>query len=122
MPIYEYGCFDCRKRTSVFVRSIGASVDAACGHCGSRRVQRLMSKFAVHGRRVDFDDASSMDAFDEHDPRAMARMARQMAEETGEDMGPEFQEMIGRMEAGELPDDLMGDGGLGEDGGPDDES
>lgn len=117
MPIYEYGCLDCRRRTSVFVRSLAATVDAACEHCGGSRLRRLMSKFAVHGAKVNFDDPSSMGSFDESDPRAMARMARQMAEETGEDMGPEFQEMLGRMEAGESPEDFMDDG---EDG-PDDE-
>jgi hypothetical protein len=31
---------------------------------------------------------------------------RKMSEETGEDMGPEFDEMVGRLEAGESPDDV----------------
>ena len=42
-----------------------------------------------------------------------------MRDETGEDMGPEFDEMIGRMEAGEPPEDAMGgmdgDDGFGDD-------
>ena len=57
-----------------------------------------MSKFAVHGGRGNLDDPSSMDV-DENDPRAMARMMRQMGEESGEPMEPEMEEMINRMEA-----------------------
>ncbi len=120
MPIYEYRCLACKRRTSVFVRSVNSEVNAACEHCGSARLARLLSKFAVHrGSSIDINDPSSFEDIDENDPRAMARWARQMAEETGEDMGPEFEEMVGRMEAGESPDDLMGDED-GLDGGDDD--
>ena len=116
MPIYEYRCLNCRKRTSVFVRSMSSEVDAACEHCGSKKLTRLMSRVAVHrGGGINFDDPSSMDDIDESDPRAMARLARQMRDETGEDMGPEFEEMIGRMEAGEMPDDMGDDGFDGDD-------
>lgn len=110
MPIYEFGCADCRRRTSVFVRSISSPVTATCEHCGSKRLVRLMSKFAVHragGGSSDGDDG--MPDIDENDPRAVARWARQMSDETGEDLGPEFDEMVGRMEAGESPDDVFGD-------------
>lgn len=76
-----------------------------------------MSKFAVHGGRLDFDDPSSLDSLDENDPQAMARFMRQMGEESGEDMGPEFDEMIGRIERGEDPDAVMGDSALDDDAG-----
>jgi hypothetical protein len=53
-----------------------------------------------------------MAGFDENDPRAMANWARRMQQETGEDMGPEFEQMLGKMERGEsLEDDF---GGFGE--------
>jgi hypothetical protein len=42
----------------------------------------------------------------------MARFMREMATETGEDMGPEFHEMVDRLEAGESPESIdqsMGD-------------
>jgi len=42
-----------------------------------------------------------------------------MSDEIGEDLGPEFDEVVGRLEAGEDPDeieesmpDLLGEGGL----------
>jgi putative FmdB family regulatory protein len=110
MPIYEYRCADCRKRTSVFVRSVSSPVTAACGHCDGKKLSRLMSKFAVHGGKMSLDDPSSFD-IDESDPRAMARWARQMQEDSGEDLGPEFDDMMSRIESGEDPDAVMGDGG-----------
>jgi len=42
---------------------------------------------------------------DESDPRSMARWARRMRDEMGEEMGPDFDEAIEQMEAGELPDE-----------------
>jgi hypothetical protein len=45
---------------------------------------------------------------------------RKMSSEMGEDMGPEFDEMVDRLEAGENPDDIessmgdLGEGGLGD--------
>ena len=120
MPIYEYRCAACNRRSSILVRSMNTPVRAKCEHCGSRRMTRLMSKFAVHRASGDgLDDLAGMDDLDENDPQAIARWARKMRDETGEDMGPEFDEMIGRMEAGEPPEDAMGgmdgDDGFGDD-------
>ena len=57
-----------------------------------------------------------MDGVDENDPRSLGRFMRRMAEETGEDVGPEFNEIIGRLERGEDPErieqdmgDILGD-------------
>jgi hypothetical protein len=44
-----------------------------------------------------------------------------MGEESGEDMGPEFEEMVGRIEAGEDPESVMGDADPMEAGGFDDD-
>lgn len=115
MPIYEYRCLACRKRTSVFVRSVSSPVNAACDHCGSKKMTRLMSKFAVHRAAPNFDDDSAMDSFDENDPRAMARLMRQMGEEAGEDLEPEMEHMISRLEAGEDPEAVMADADAGGD-------
>lgn len=115
MPIYEYRCLACGKRTSVFVRSMSSEVSASCEHCGGAELKRLISRFAVHrGAGDDFDDGGGMDDVDENDPRSVARWARKMRDEMGEDMGPEFDEMVGRMEAGEMPDDMDGADGFGD--------
>ena len=120
MPIYEYRCDDCRKRSSVFVRSMSMVVKPRCEHCGSRTLSRLISRVVVArsggGSLEDFDESMLADV-DEGDPRSMARFARRMRDEMGEEMGPEFDEAIEQMEAGEFPDepDAGGDQLLGED-------
>jgi putative FmdB family regulatory protein len=116
MPIYEYRCAACNRRSSVFVRSVTSVTKPKCEHCGSSKMSRLMSKFAVHGKGgggFDLDDPTSMEGVDENDPKAVARWARQMKDEMSEDLGPEFDDMVGRIEAGEDPEGLMGDDGGG---------
>jgi len=113
VPIYEYRCHACRKRTSVFTRSIGAPAKATCEHCGSQETSRLMSRVAVL-RRPDSDgfdslDESSMADVDENDPRSIARWARKMSRQMGERLDAEMESDLERMEAGEMPDDFAGD-------------
>jgi putative FmdB family regulatory protein len=109
VPIYEYRCHACRKRTSVFTRSIGAPDQATCEHCGSHETSRLMSRVAVLRPDSDeFDslDESSMADVDENDPRSMARWVRKMSRQMGEPLDAEMQVDLERMEAGEMPDDF----------------
>jgi putative FmdB family regulatory protein len=46
MPLYEYRCGDCRKRFEALVHS---GQKPACAHCGSRKLEKLISVFAVAG-------------------------------------------------------------------------
>lgn len=134
MPIYEYRCQDCRKKVTVFYRSLSAVKHDAvvCDRCGSKRVSRLMSRVRVVraggnddlGPAGDVDESlmNEMGGLDENDPKSLGRFMRKMAAETGEDLGPEFNEVIGRLEKGEDPDRIeqeMGDVFGSEDGGMD---
>jgi putative FmdB family regulatory protein len=121
MPIYEYACAACKRRTSVFVRSASSTVRPRCEHCGATKLSRVLSKFAVHGGRLNLDSDSAFDGIDESDPRTMARLMRQMGEESGEPMEPGFEEMIGRMEAGEDPESVMASSALDDPGDGDDD-
>ncbi len=58
MPIYEYRCEDCKKRSSALLSSWSAP-DPPCPHCGSARVGRLVSSFATvrSGEGDDFGGA-----------------------------------------------------------------
>ena len=47
MPIYEYQCDACHKRTTLFIRSISNPEPARCQHCGSDRLTRLISRIAT---------------------------------------------------------------------------
>lgn len=121
MPIYEYRCENCRRRTSVFLRSFSQTVEPRCEFCGSERLTRLMSRFAVlrseESRLEDMADPGAFGGVDENDPRSVAQWARRMGDAMGEDMGPEFSEMVERMEAGEMPDDMESE--YGDDSGDD---
>ncbi len=50
-----------------------------------------------------------MPGLDEDDPRSIARWARQMQSQSGEDLGPEFNTALSRIESGEDPDRVMED-------------
>ena len=112
MPIYEFRCGRCRRRTSVFTRSIGGEIEAVCSHCGSNDMSRLISRVAVvrsEGDAFASLDESSLAGVDENDPRSMARWVRSMSHQMGEPLDAEAEADRDRMEAGEMPDDL-GDG------------
>lgn len=134
MPIYEYRCGNCKQKVSIFFRSFSAvdQESARCPNCGSADLKKLMPRVRVVRGAItpdssgdNFDDAM-LDDLNENDPRSMGRMMRRMADETGEDLGPEFGEVINRLEKGEDPEaieksmpelgDLAGDGGAGMDG------
>jgi putative FmdB family regulatory protein len=113
MPIYEYFCSGCRRKVEVFRRSMNATGAVSCPNCGGGELSRLVSRFAVHRSVSEFGTAgeeSYLQGLEEDDPRAMAAWARRMGEESGEAGDPEFQQMISRMEAGEMPDDFDGGG------------
>jgi putative FmdB family regulatory protein len=104
VPIYEYRCPDCRKRTSVFVRSMNAPETSACEHCGCAKATRVFSRVAVH-RGGDGISEASLGDIDESDPRSVAKWVRKMSREMGEPLDGDMQSQLDRMEAGELPDD-----------------
>ncbi len=126
MPIYEYRCSNCKRKVSIFWRTLSAvnESEARCTFCGSPRLSRLVSKARLIRGGSASDDVSSgsagaddmdmpgLEGLDENDPRALGRFLRKMAAETGEDMGPEFDEVVGRLEKGEDPEKIeesMGD-------------
>jgi putative FmdB family regulatory protein len=110
MPIYEYGCYDCRKKVSVFFRSFSAvqTEQAVCPRCEGTNIKRLISKVAFvrseESRLEGLADPSSFAGLDENDPKSMARWLRKMGNEVGEELGDEFDEVVGRLESGEDPE------------------
>ncbi len=65
------------------------------------------------------DGIGNLDAL-ENDPQGMARMMRKMGSEMGEDLPPEFDDVVDRLEAGQSPEEIesaLPDLGSGEVGG-----
>jgi len=105
VPVYEFACNACGAPISVFVRSVNSPVEPRCSRCGSADVRRLISRVAVIKGAGSFDSLDDLDSMDENDPKAMARWARRMQRELGDDAGPEFEEMVERLERGESLED-----------------
>jgi putative FmdB family regulatory protein len=60
VPIYEYRCHECGKRSTSLLPSY-SSPDPPCPHCGKPALKRLVSTFAT----VSSSDADGGDDFDE---------------------------------------------------------
>jgi putative FmdB family regulatory protein len=112
MPIYEYRCHNCRRRVSVWWRTFSEAETgtARCPSCGSQELTRLVSRVRIvrseESRLEDMADPANFGDLDENDPRSIARFMRKMGDEAGEDLGPEFEEVVDRLEAGESPEDI----------------
>ncbi len=112
MPIYEYRCQNCGRRVSIFWRTFSEAEKgtATCPYCQSDHLTRLVSRVRVvrseESRLEDLSDLSGLPDLDENDPKSLGRWMRKMGEEIGEDLGPEFDEVVGRLEAGESPEEI----------------
>ena len=104
MPLYEYLCLDCKKRSTVLVLSMATHAPAACSHCASARVERILSRFASpkseEARLEALADPSNLAGLDENDPQSMARLMKKMGKEMGEDLGDDLSEAMESEQAG----------------------
>lgn len=121
MPIYDYRCASCGRRSSILVRSFSSEATPSCPACKSTQMRKLVSRFAVvrseDSRLESMADPSTFADVDENNPRSVAKWARRMGKELGEEAGPEFDEMVDRMEAGEMGEEDLAGAGEGMDGG-----
>ena len=118
MPIYEYRCQNCQRHFSVFWRTFSTADDTKviCKRCGSSDIVRLVSKVRVlkseESRLENLADPSAWGDVDENDPKSMGRFMRKMMSEMGEEadeLGPEFEEVVDRLEAGQDPEAIERD-------------
>lgn len=103
MPIYEYACEKCHRRSSVLTMRIGEKIAAACKHCGSNKLSRLMSRFAMpkseEARMEALSDPSAFGDLEENDPKSVAKVMRKLGREMGDEMGgPEMDQAIDELE------------------------
>ena len=118
MPVYEYLCGECERRFSRFFWRISDADGTRC-KCGSANLEQLISRVSMprseESRLESLADSSRWGDLDENDPKSMARMMKKMGTEMGEDLGPEFSEVVDRLEAGEDPESI--ESSLGSSGG-----
>lgn len=111
MPIYEYRCGNCKRRVSILFRSFSETTAPHCPNCDSTQLTRLVSRVATvkseDARLEALSDPSTFGDVDENDPKSVARFMRKMGDQMdGEELGPEFNEMVERMESGESPEEI----------------
>jgi putative FmdB family regulatory protein len=123
MPTYDYTCSACRKRFDVFLTYQEYGVKpVTCTHCGSSNIRRRAPRVRVlksdEARLAQIADPSMLANIDEN-PQALGRMMRQMGGELGEELPPQFDEVVDRLEAGQSPEEIstaipdLDDGGMG---------
>ena len=98
MPIYEYRCSDCGRKTTVLTLGIKAAAEAKCRHCGGTKLVKLVSRVAVlrseESRMESLADPAALAGLDEDDPKSVARWMKKMGREMGEEAGEDFEEEI----------------------------
>ena len=110
MPLYEYRCANCRRKFTLLVRTFEAPTAPPCKYCESTATRRLISRVAQlrseESRMEALADPSNLSGVDENDPASLGQWMRRMGSEMGEELGPEFNEMVDRLEAGESPESI----------------
>jgi putative FmdB family regulatory protein len=125
MPIYEYECQECQKKSTFLIMNPERELPGLlCKKCGSSRLQRIVSRVNVikseEARLESLADPSHLGGLDENDPKSVARWMKKMGKEMGEEMGGEdFDQMVDEamMEAerGEGPEGMGAPSDLADD-------
>ncbi len=105
MPIYEYMCKACGKRSSLLFRSY-SSVEAKprCPHCNSLKLSRALSR---PGRIRVARSASDSGELRAVDPRKAVENLSRQYDQAGIDPGGSFEEVARRAAAGDSPETLQ---------------
>ena len=98
MPIYEYRCRDCRRKSVFITLSVRSALEPKCKKCGSLNLEKLVSRVAVsrseESRLESLADPAKLSGLDENDPQSVARWMKKMGKEMGEDAGEDFDQSI----------------------------
>lgn len=111
MPSYDFVCMDCNQKVVLTFKSY-AEYDTAekrCPKCNSVNMRRSIKRVALAKSEVsrfsDSDD-STLDDLADADPATLGRYMRRLSDESGEDLGEEFNTIVERLEHGEDPEEI----------------
>lgn len=101
MPIFEFECLDCHRKTTALVLSRERVTEVRCKKCGGANLERLWSRFASpkseEARMEALADPSSIGDVDENDPQSVSRWMKKMGKEMGEDFGEDLDQGLEEM-------------------------
>lgn len=111
MPIYEFYCPSCRKKSSFFTRTVPSSLAPKCTTCGGTDLVRLISSFAYHKSIQTIHEESGEPTLHSNpdyykDPRNIGRWAEKRFQDMGMELPDEIQQKIQAAREGELPEPL----------------
>lgn len=90
MPIYEYRCRQCLRRSTFLILYPSSGPAIQCKHCASKEMDKLISRVrrvrSEESRLESLADPSNFTGLDENDPVSMAKWMKKMGKEMGEEM------------------------------------
>lgn len=113
MPTYTYRCETCQGRFELHLtyQEYGQE-QVRCPNCAGEQVERVIQPIRIarseESRLESLADPEQLAGI-EDDPRALGKMMRRMSSELGEEMGPEFDEVVDRLEKGQKPEEIEKD-------------
>lgn len=110
MPVYEFRCRACHKKSSFLVKSVNEPLIPVCSSCGSTDLSRLFSSFAYHKSMAAIHeesgnpDSAGPDFY--RDPRNIGRWTENKFKEMGMEMPSRIRDMIDAARDGEMPESV----------------
>ncbi len=97
MPLIEYRCDDCQGVNTLLVFSWSESNSPPCKNCGSARLTRLISKFALRkswGESLNWTPSGeTLNDVDEDSPASLDRFMGRVKQEMGGQVTTDFEAM-----------------------------
>ncbi len=97
MPLIEYRCDDCQGVNTLLVFSWSGSNSPPCKNCGSARLTRLFSRFALRkswGESLNWTPSGdTLNDVDEDSPASLDRFMGRVKQEMGGQVTQDFESM-----------------------------
>ena len=124
MPIYEFYCENCHTVFNFFSQRVNTEKRPDCPKCDCSRLERQVSVFSVSRNRAEqgsdpfegvdesrleqaiMSMAGELEGLDQDNPQQAARAMRKVMDQAGIELGDGVEEAIGRLEAGDDPDEI----------------
>ena len=124
MPIYEFYCESCHTVFNFFSQRVNTEKRPDCPKCDRSRLERQVSVFSVSRNRAEQNSdpfegvdesrleqaimsmAGELEGLDQDNPQQAVRAMRKVMDQAGIELGDGVEEAIGRLEAGDDPDEI----------------
>ncbi len=107
MPIYEFRCQSCGKKSTFFPRSVNQPLEPVCASCGGSDMKRIISSFAYHRslQTIHEESGDPMNPGADYykDPRNIGRWAEKKFEDMGQEMPDSLKQSIEAAREGQMP-------------------